>query len=172
MSLYLFIGLTSIVGLMFCFMTHPLAMGLILLLQTTLTAITSGLMAPSFWFSYILFLVFLGGMLVLFIYVTSLASNEMFSFSPKMIIFSYIFMTTMFLFFFLMDPSLFNYFLTILNDNNNLLMHDNMIWTLTLKLYSSTSYIITSILIFYLFLTLIAVVNITQIQEGPLRTFN
>ena len=50
-------------------------MGLTLLIQTILVSIISGLITKTFWFSYILFLVFLGGILVLFIYVTSLASN-------------------------------------------------------------------------------------------------
>jgi NADH-ubiquinone oxidoreductase chain 6 len=58
-------------------------MGLVLLIQTLIVALLTGVLASSFWFSYILFLVFLGGMLVLFIYVTRLASNEMFSISAK-----------------------------------------------------------------------------------------
>lgn len=65
-------------------MHHPLAIGLALLMQTLFIALSTGLVAPSFWFSYILFLVFLGGMLVLFIYVASLASNEIFRFSTKL----------------------------------------------------------------------------------------
>merc|ERR1739838_23170 len=59
-------------------LVHPLAIGLALLFQTILICCTTGLSNLSFWFSYILFLIFLGGILVLFIYVTSLASNEMF----------------------------------------------------------------------------------------------
>ena len=37
----------------------------------------------SFWFSYILFIIIIGGILVLFIYIRRLASNEIFSPSNK-----------------------------------------------------------------------------------------
>jgi NADH-ubiquinone oxidoreductase chain 6 len=41
--------------------------------------VVTGLLADNFVYSYILFLVILGGVLVLFIYITSLVSNEVFS---------------------------------------------------------------------------------------------
>nr|QNV11699.1 NADH dehydrogenase subunit 6 [Rhamphomyia barbata] len=87
MILSLMIMISSFI---FMQMNHPLAMGLMLLMQTFLICLITGLMTKSFWFSYILFLIFLGGMLVLFIYVTSLASNEMFSMSMNLMIFSLI----------------------------------------------------------------------------------
>jgi hypothetical protein len=40
----------------------------------------------SFWFSYILFITIIGGILVLFIYIAKLASNEIFSPSNKILI--------------------------------------------------------------------------------------
>nr|AGO50137.1 NADH dehydrogenase subunit 6 [Kamimuria wangi] len=75
--------MSSLLALIFTRMNHPLAMGLMLLLQLFLVTLITGFMTQSFWFSYILFLVFLGGLLVLFIYVTSLASNEMFTLSTS-----------------------------------------------------------------------------------------
>jgi NADH-ubiquinone oxidoreductase chain 6 len=56
-------------------------MGLVLIVHTIRIGVVTGIMARNFWFSYILFLVFLGGVLVLFIYITRLASNEKFIFS-------------------------------------------------------------------------------------------
>jgi NADH-ubiquinone oxidoreductase chain 6 len=47
-------------------------------LQTIITFLIRGLINKRFWFQYILFIVFVGGMLVLFIYLTRLASNECF----------------------------------------------------------------------------------------------
>jgi len=75
--------LSFICSSIFSTIKHPLAMGLILLIQTIFICLLRGLLIKSFWFSYILFLIFIGGILVLFIYVTSLASNEIFSFSIK-----------------------------------------------------------------------------------------
>lgn len=52
-----------------------------LLFYTRVVGLITGLMGGSYWFSYILVLVFLGGVLVLFLYMTSLASNEKFEFT-------------------------------------------------------------------------------------------
>nr|YP_003433951.1 NADH dehydrogenase subunit 6 [Siphlonurus immanis] len=165
-----FMFLILSMGLTFCLMKHPLAMGLILLIQTTYISVFSGLIAPTFWFAYILFLVFLGGMLVLFIYVTSLASNEMFSISSKTLLFMLLFSTSLLI-------------LTVFFYDHNLWMTPMQTFTETpsltspynisdylYKLYNTMSSIITILLISYLFLTLIIVVSITNIYEGPLRS--
>ena len=65
-------------SLVFTRLNHPLSTGLVLLAQTVLISVSVGLFGKRYWFSYILFLIFLGGMLVLFIYVASLAANEQF----------------------------------------------------------------------------------------------
>nr|UJG45199.1 NADH dehydrogenase subunit 6 [Ephemera vulgata] len=165
-----FLLLILSLGLTFCLMKHPLAMGLILLIQTTYISVASGLMAPTFWFSYILFLVFLGGMLVLFIYVTSLASNEMFSISSKTLMFMFIFtsillMTTVLLYDHMMwiTPTF------MLNEMSSIITSFNLTDYLY-KLYNTISSIITILLISYLFLTLVIVVSVTNVNEGPLRS--
>lgn len=152
-------------------MKHPLAIGLLLLIQTLFICLLSGLVSKSFWFSYILFLIFLGGILVLFIYVTSLASNEIFNFSMKILIFfciNFIFIYTMLIF---IDKNLvINYLIN--HENEPLPQLENLIIENTLsinKLYNFPVNLITIILMIYLFLTLIAVVKITDIFEGPLR---
>nr|QXT45691.1 NADH dehydrogenase subunit 6 [Cinygmina sp. 1 YW01BF06] len=160
------------IGITFTSMSHPLAMGLVLLCQTLLIALLTGLLAPSFWFSYILFLVFLGGMLVLFIYVTSLASNEMFSISSQSMLMILIIGGFLGVFSLFNDPLL--WISPELSEQilqpQSLAISD--LSNLLLKLYSSPSYYLTLLLVTYLFLTLIAVVTITQIYEGPLRSKN
>nr|QXT45848.1 NADH dehydrogenase subunit 6 [Cinygmina sp. 07BF85] len=166
----LFSSLT--VGLIFTSMNHPLAMGLVLLCQTLIIALLTGLLAPSFWFSYILFLVFLGGMLVLFIYVTSLASNEMFSISSQSMIGVSLVGGCLVVFSLLNDPSSWlspELSEQILQPQAQPLSDLSI---LLLKLYSTPSFYLTLLLVAYLFLTLIAVVTITQIHEGPLRSKN
>nr|YP_009233073.1 NADH dehydrogenase subunit 6 [Engaewa walpolea]AMA98216.1 NADH dehydrogenase subunit 6 [Engaewa walpolea] len=76
--LYFILPMIFSISLLFARLTHPLAMGIILLTQTLVVCILSGEFNPCFWFSYILFLIFMGAMLILFIYVASLASNEPF----------------------------------------------------------------------------------------------
>nr|UUJ36950.1 NADH dehydrogenase subunit 6 [Epeorus sp. 06 ZXM-2022a] len=166
------LSLSLTVGFTFLTMSHPLAMGLILLCQTLLISLVTGLLAPSFWFSYVLFLVFLGGMLVLFIYVTSLASNEMFSISAQTMFFSFIFM------FLILGASYFND-PTLWSPSNFSDQAHFLDWTtpqptlnLLIKLYNNPTHLLTLLLVLYLFLTLVAVVTITQIFEGPLRSKN
>lgn len=118
-----------------------------------------------------LFLVFLGGILVLFIYVTSLASNEIFSFSIKILIISLTLLLIIFSLSLIIDKTIIssliiNSEILQLTKLNNFLNED----TLNLnKLYNYPTNLITLVLINYLFLTLIAVVKITNIFQGPLR---
>nr|YP_010238753.1 NADH dehydrogenase subunit 6 [Amphinemura wui]QTE20677.1 NADH dehydrogenase subunit 6 [Amphinemura wui] len=161
-------------SIMFTQMSHPLAMGLMLLVQTVIISILTGMMTQSFWFSYILFLVFLGGLLVLFIYVTSLASNEMFSLSmttlsPLIIGSGMVILILMILDSFFMISGTHNF--EGLNILNTPIYQEESANTLT-KLYNGPTSLITLTLVLYLFLTLIAVVKITKINQGPLRKSN
>nr|UJG45524.1 NADH dehydrogenase subunit 6 [Diplonevra concinna] len=152
-----------IVTFIFMQMIHPLSMGFILLLQTLLICMLIGMMSETYWFSYILFLVFLGGMLILFIYITSIASNETFSMSLKIIISSLImFWIIMFLL----------YFYSNINNNfifNNLMNFNIENSTNLIKLFNYPTNFITILLMNYLLITLIAVVKITNIFYGPIR---
>nr|YP_010261369.1 NADH dehydrogenase subunit 6 [Homoneura interstincta]UIB40276.1 NADH dehydrogenase subunit 6 [Homoneura interstincta] len=167
-------SITLIFSFIFMQMNHPLAMGLMLLFQTTCICLIAGLINKSFWFSYILFLIFLGGMLVLFIYVTSLASNEMFSFSMKFTMISLLAFTILLVLTLFMDKSMMIPFI----HNNEMQMISSEISystenSLSLnKLYNFPTNMITIILMNYLLITLIAIVKITKMFFGPLRFMN
>nr|YP_010385097.1 NADH dehydrogenase subunit 6 [Dolichopus ungulatus]UPL65107.1 NADH dehydrogenase subunit 6 [Dolichopus ungulatus] len=161
-------------SLIFMQMNHPLAMGLMLLIQTFIICLATGIISKTFWFSYILFLVFLGGMLVLFIYVTSLASNEMFSLSMNTLVWtSMMIMITMIIAMF-MDIN----FLTPITENTemwelsntNMLIKENSI--MLNKIYNYPTNLMTLVLINYLLISLIAIVKITNVFYGPLRQMN
>nr|WDA93942.1 NADH dehydrogenase subunit 6 [Neorhodesiella sp.] len=162
-------------SLIFMQMSHPLAMGLTLLIQTVFISIMTGLITKTFWFSYILFLIFLGGMLVLFIYVTSLASNEMFSFSMKLTIYSFIFMMiNLFMIYLFMDKmmlssTMFNTEMMNLTNELSYFMENSLSLN---KLYNFPTNYVTILLMNYLLITLIAIVKITKMFYGPLRTMN
>nr|UFZ13083.1 NADH dehydrogenase subunit 6 [Protohermes similis] len=151
--------------------SHPLAMGLILLLQTVMICLTSGILIQTFWFSYILFLIMLGGMLILFIYMTSLASNELFSISMKTIMINMMLFSILLIIFITDSFSWIsnsmnfdmNLFKTLINTENS---------SELIKLYNFPTMNLTLMLINYLFLTLIIIVKITNIFFGPLRQFN
>uniref|UniRef100_UPI0030FEC0B8 NADH dehydrogenase subunit 6 n=1 Tax=Neopanorpa claripennis TaxID=3135613 RepID=UPI0030FEC0B8 len=172
---FLLLMLNTIISLIFTQMKHPLAMGLLLLTQTLTICLTIGMVSKTFWFSYILFLVFLGGMLVLFIYMTSLASNEMFSMSFKLISLFITFLFFIMLINILLDKNLILSTFSNLDMNNfmELFMLKTNENSLNLtKLYNQPTSMITLMLINYLLLTLIVIVKITNIFHGPLRQKN
>nr|YP_010895233.1 NADH dehydrogenase subunit 6 [Orthoprosopa grisea]WJW73772.1 NADH dehydrogenase subunit 6 [Orthoprosopa grisea] len=167
-------SLTLISSFIFLQMKHPLSMGMMLLIQTTLIAMLTGLMTKSFWFSYILFLIFVGGMLVLFIYMTSLASNEMFSLSMKMIIVSMTFLFMLMLSMYFLDKNIpsfnsMNNEMTSITNMNSYIKENLLNLN---KLYNYPTNMVTILLINYLLITLIATIKITKLFYGPIRSMN
>nr|ASU46004.1 NADH dehydrogenase subunit 6 [Schistocerca nitens] len=163
-------SLSNVMNINFIKLSHPMSMMLFIILQTFLVGLMTGTMMESYWLSYILFLTFLGGMLVLFIYITSIASNEMFQ--PKSI--TMIIIMTMWMFITLtliiLDMTMFMDFFknTETMNINNLINYQEMTMSLE-KLYNSPTFIITMMMMIYLFLALLAVVKITNINQGPIR---
>nr|AXS65277.1 NADH dehydrogenase subunit 6 [Cerambycidae sp. 6 KM-2017] len=159
--------MSILMSIIFPLVNHPLTLGLILLIQTIIISLITGLMNLNFWFSYIVFLIMVGGMLILFIYMTSIASNEKFKFSSKlfMLMMPLTIIMTMFLLMdkFLMNTSMINYELinqTLNTPNFNLTLNKFVNWPLNMNFM---------LIIIYLLITLIMVVKITNIQYGPLR---
>nr|UFZ12836.1 NADH dehydrogenase subunit 6 [Acanthacorydalis unimaculata] len=169
--IHLIMFMNLIITWNFIQMNHPLAMGMILLLQTINICLTSGMLIKTFWFSYILFLIMLGGMLVLFIYMTSLASNELFSISMKNFLFNISLMIILILItsieYFQPSSIIMNVDMNIIENINYNENSMNLI-----KLYNFPTMNLSLLLINYLFLTLIIVVKITNIFFGPLRQMN
>nr|YP_002860168.1 NADH dehydrogenase subunit 6 [Davidius lunatus]ACB48050.1 NADH dehydrogenase subunit 6 [Davidius lunatus] len=169
MSQILIIIFLSLNSLLFIKMVHPMNMGIVLLIQTFLTCLLMGGLSYTTWFSYILFLVFIGGMLVLFVYMTSIASNEAFQKSnyPAMIILN-ISIITMILVVMFMDPLMISFNNTAENMDIMHLFKEHEKTTLT-NLYNMPNAILTIFVMMYLFLTLIVIVFITKSHQGPLR---
>nr|YP_009537802.1 NADH dehydrogenase subunit 6 [Parasarpa zulema]AYN60519.1 NADH dehydrogenase subunit 6 [Parasarpa zulema] len=174
LKMFLSILMISISTLLY-FINHPFSMGLLILIQTFIICLLSGMLINTYWFSYILFLILLGGLLVLFIYVSSVASNELFKikFSIK-ISFIYI-LFIMFLSIFMknnltwmnfsFNDEMINFFYS------NLFFNNEYNFSLS-KLYNKQNYFLMMMMIIYLFFTLIVIVKITNIFFGPLRPFN
>nr|AQP26522.1 NADH dehydrogenase subunit 6 [Nasutitermes triodiae] len=154
-------SMSTMTSLMFTQMKHPMAMGLMLLMQTIMICLISGTMYSSFWFSYILFMIMIGGMLVLFMYMTSLASNEMFAPSNKMLTVSSVTLPILM------------YLMPTVTNNKEMNMHNTMmeneITTTTTVMYNQMMGTMTTMLVIYMLLTLIVVVNIINVSKGPLR---
>lgn len=174
LDIIIIIFLCFITSFIFIQIKHPLAIGLILLIQTFLTCLITGIYAKTFWFSYILFLIFIGGILVLFIYVTSLSSNEIFSISFKLSFISIIIIFLFIIISYFFDNSIIENFIKN-NDRIQLFNQNNLFYENFLslnKIYNFPTNLITLLLINYLFLTLLVTVKITKKNYGPLRPIN
>nr|QIV24754.1 NADH dehydrogenase subunit 6 [Toxeutes arcuatus] len=166
MILTLILFILCLSSLIFILLNHPLSFGLILLIQTLMISLITGMMSSSYWFSYILFMIMVGGMLVLFIYMTSVASNEKFKFSLTILLLITI-AVTFFLLMIILDKFFLatsSFSLELINQNSyfqkNSPLSKFFNWPMSTNMF---------MIIVYLFLTLIMVVKITNIQYGPLR---
>nr|AXS65297.1 NADH dehydrogenase subunit 6 [Histeroidea sp. 5 KM-2017] len=147
----------NFMSMIFMFMKHPLSMGMILFMQTLNVAVASGLITMNFWFTYIIFLIMIGGMMVLFIYMTSVASNEKFNKMGYKFITLMVAMATMI---FMFSIKVFEY--TKINLFSGNIINVN-------KFINFPMSLVMMMMIIYLFITLIAIVKISKISSGPLQ---
>nr|QAT19780.1 NADH dehydrogenase subunit 6 [Eucryptorrhynchus scrobiculatus]UFP90428.1 NADH dehydrogenase subunit 6 [Eucryptorrhynchus scrobiculatus] len=163
MKLFMFNLLLSFI---FMFLSHPLSLGGILLIQTIVMTMMSSFMFFNFWFSYILFLVMIGGMLVMFIYMTSIASNEKFKLPKNMMLYTMIFMIPVFLTMLFVDE----FYSSIISLKFNSLNQSFLMLNMNLsKFFNHPNMKILMFLMIYLLITLIAVVKIIGKNFGSLR---
>nr|AXS65432.1 NADH dehydrogenase subunit 6 [Coleoptera sp. 18 KM-2017]AXS66608.1 NADH dehydrogenase subunit 6 [Tenebrionoidea sp. 22 KM-2017] len=146
------------ISMIFIFMYHPLSMGLILLSQTLMTCLIMGYFFINFWFSYIMFLILIGGMLILFLYMTSIASNEKFKWNFKILM-------LLMMFFLLFNTSIY-YFI-----NKSTINLSSLNFSISLTKFIHHPLMIMFI-IMYLFIIMILVVKISNSKKGPLRLKN
>nr|AFQ62195.1 NADH dehydrogenase subunit 6 [Hydroporus palustris] len=166
------IFLNLILSMIFLFMNHPMSMGLILMIQTILIVLITGLYSYSFWFSYILFLIMIGGMLILFMYMTSLASNEKFKISKNIILMMFFLIFMLLIMLIINDQMIMEYIQknsNLLESINKLIMLKNENLSSLFMLYNNPNFLINILMINYLLITLIAIVKITKSNTGPLR---
>nr|AWV84287.1 NADH dehydrogenase subunit 6 [Alarcta quadrimacula] len=152
-------------NLMIILTSHPMSMGCTLLLQTILASMMCSLNMKNYLVSYILFLIFIGGMLILFMYMSSVASNEKFylfnlSLIMTMMIISFLTVNKMQL---NLEQNLYNEYINPLGLHINFMMN---------KLYLLPSGMLTLMMVVYLLFTLIVVSNIVGIKFSPLRSYN
>nr|YP_009104448.1 NADH dehydrogenase subunit 6 [Callitettix braconoides]AFV32151.1 NADH dehydrogenase subunit 6 [Callitettix braconoides] len=153
---------------LFLMMKHPLSSGFMLLMQTMLACMMNSMNSYSYWFSYILFIIFIGGMMVLFIYIASIASNEKFKFSMKTLV---LMLMTMAIIISIDKNMLINFMNETLTYTKNLKVNNKEMMSIT-KMFNYPMMMLSMMSILYLLLTLIAVVKITDIEKGPLRMKN
>nr|QIZ12544.1 NADH dehydrogenase subunit 6 [Tonicina zschaui] len=147
------------------FMNHPLSMGLMILLNTIIISLSMFFQSSS-WFGFILFLIYIGGLLVMFAYVTALVPNPTFKFNMMLKNF-----TVMMIFWLLLFTNV--EFTSIPSWKN---MEVNLHWEFFYNNFGASLFslfnlnIIIGLVLILLFI-LICIVKICYFKKGPLRTF-
>nr|QJS52210.1 NADH dehydrogenase subunit 6 [Gondwanalimnadia sp. MT-2020] len=162
LSFCLSLFLTLIV--VFIFLNHPLALALNLFFQTLCITVLSTSLLTDPWFSYILFLVFLGGLLVIFAYVSTFAANEKFALSSFSFMCCLVF--SLVTFYFCFYGNYLSWKITYLFN----FIEDLYSLTTSLVLYSVNIGVLC-FLVGYLLLALLIVVRLNRMSDGPLRSF-
>nr|AOY39705.1 NADH dehydrogenase subunit 6 [Scolytinae sp. BMNH 1040319] len=159
--------MNSMFSTLFMFLNHPLSLGSILLIQSILTAVLSGLIFINFWLSYILFLIMVGGMLIMFMYMTSIASNEKFKMPKTMMMIMLIItmLTAMMIMLNLSDSSI----LPMNSEMINMKLSKNFMNLSLNKFFNWPNFMMLIMIMTYLLITLIAIVKITKSKMGPMR---
>nr|QQQ88890.1 NADH dehydrogenase subunit 6 [Hyalella tiwanaku] len=154
------LSVSVVLSCMFTQISSPLGLGIIVIMFSLFISVSMSLVCVTSWFSLLLFMLFLSGMMIVFIYVCSLASNEIHFYS-----FSVIYLMLSFMALITLSPAI-NSLMTISSD----LFSKTDSCALMYKVYSFSVYLFTLALIIYLLVTLIVVVKICTVSEGPVRT--
>nr|YP_008757644.1 NADH dehydrogenase subunit 6 [Nesidiocoris tenuis]AFI54859.1 NADH dehydrogenase subunit 6 [Nesidiocoris tenuis] len=159
-------SLILVLNMMFMSVKHPMSMGLILIIQTIMVSMYIGVKMKTFFMSYLMLIMILSGMLVLFIYMASVASNEKFKYSNKMLM-SFIIM------FILIWVSTYKLKWTIVSNkvmsNTHLLFNKESDIQFLSKMFSECMSI-TIMLMLYLFYTMIVVNFMVSNHQGTMKT--
>nr|UGN61573.1 NADH dehydrogenase subunit 6 [Paracyba sp.] len=142
-------------------MKNPMSMGVSLMIQTTLVIILMNSIMSNSWFAMITFMMMIGGLLIMFMYMSSIASNEKFKLKINL--------TMIFILMILIQEEMM--LSNQLNENQELITTDNLSFSL-MKIYNKKSMAITIMLVLYLLLTMISVTKMVKHHKGPLRAFN
>nr|WMC20898.1 NADH dehydrogenase subunit 6 [Helicocranchia sp. n SB-2022] len=165
MSLLLMVSLGFSLSSICLMVIQPLSLGFMLSL---LTLFISGLMGMIIfsWYGYLLFLVYIGGLLVMFMYVISLIPNLIFI-SSKVFMYTFViffgflvmnlFVSKEFISIDMKSFSLFDYSAMSMYGGSMIMMYDNFM-----------CYLLLGVVLLFL---LISVVKICYYCEGPLRVF-
>nr|YP_009742291.1 NADH dehydrogenase subunit 6 [Mammilla kurodai]QID90386.1 NADH dehydrogenase subunit 6 [Mammilla kurodai] len=149
---------------MFPLMAQPLSLGLSIMMSTLLMCMLTSMFLSS-WYGYILFLIYVGGLLVMFAYVSALSPNVLFSGGGALVFFGVLFILFAGMFFY--------YKFSDMSSISYSSLYSQM---KSLKIYGSqlVSPQVTSILVglgSILLVNLIVVVKICYYQQAPLRPF-
>nr|YP_009118049.1 NADH dehydrogenase subunit 6 [Brachyuropus grewingkii]AJF22810.1 NADH dehydrogenase subunit 6 [Brachyuropus grewingkii] len=156
--------LSTTVSVLFMFSKTPLMMALLIVSQTLTVAVSLYVFLLSSWLSFILFMILVSAMMVIFVYVSSLASNDFLTLPYSLFVSILYFAPTLVL----------GAYLTLAYSKNltktqSTMSDTDLGPTIAYKLYAPYISSFTLFLITYLLVTLVIVAKITLSSKGALR---
>lgn len=143
---------------------HPITLGFLLIFSSVIFSIIIFLISRTPWISFVLIIVFLRGSIVIFIYITSISSNEVisieFKFLPIIVLLILILIINN-------NNPLYNN-IKNLNPIKNLINRNSI--EIIYKTYNNSLNFFTLFIIIYLLLIIIVAVKITISSKSPLRS--
>nr|YP_009520507.1 NADH dehydrogenase subunit 6 [Macrosteles quadrimaculatus]AWX90837.1 NADH dehydrogenase subunit 6 [Macrosteles quadrimaculatus] len=139
------------------FMKTPMSMGMLLMTQTLMATMLTAKLMSSSWMSMVMFLMLIGGLLILFMYMSSIASNEKFKMNYKMFLMTMIMIMPM------------EELMSEMQLNENQLIYSKNETIVFMKMYNKKTMMITIMMFIYMLLTMVIVTKIVKINKGPLR---
>nr|ATZ70752.1 NADH dehydrogenase subunit 6 [Conus venulatus] len=165
MSSLLIITLAFSTLLILPMMSQPLSLGLVIMVSTLFMCMVSG-MTTSVWYGYILFLIYVGGLLVMFAYVAALSPNVLFGgLTPLFSLIMFFPILFMFFYFYFFKDSSYLSF----ESSSSKLMYLKMYGVELISPYMISILIGLGVI---LLINLIVVVKICYYQQASLRPFS
>nr|QNE85398.1 NADH dehydrogenase subunit 6 [Psychomyia pusilla] len=150
-------------NIMFMLSKHPMILNFIIFIQLLNSCFFMNLLINKSWFSYLLFIMFIGGLMILFMYMCSISTNMKFKINFKFYIGS---MLMFMLMFYSMKYDMFNYKINNF-DFNDLIINNN--YNYLFKLFNNNSLMISLMTINMLFFMMIYTSKMIMNVKGPLR---
>nr|QTT61205.1 NADH dehydrogenase subunit 6 [Tritia pfeifferi] len=165
MSALIVFSMTVSMFLLLPLMMQPLSLGLVVMISTLLMCFISAITLSS-WYGYILFLIYVGGLLVMFAYVAALSPNVLFGKGTPMVFFMVMILPLSIIFYFLplIDMSSIGYI--------NIFSEMEFLKIYGVEMVAPQMISILIGLAFILLINLIVVVKICYYQQASLRPFS
>nr|YP_010277833.1 NADH dehydrogenase subunit 6 [Cataglyphis aenescens]UHY95037.1 NADH dehydrogenase subunit 6 [Cataglyphis aenescens] len=170
--------LTIIFSIMFILMSnismiHPIIMMIILLIYSSIICLNLSFWKSNYLYSIMLFLIMISGLLIIFLYFSSLISNEQINFKfNKFLFLSFIINLTIFLNW-KFNYNIYSYMKKYnFSETNQILYINEMNFQNILNLYEYPFNNITIASMFYLLITLFSIIKICSLKSISLRKIN
>nr|YP_010926790.1 NADH dehydrogenase subunit 6 [Rhopalosiphum maidis]WKF54297.1 NADH dehydrogenase subunit 6 [Rhopalosiphum maidis] len=160
-----FILLTNLImAILLTMMKSPISSNLIILIQTMTLTLMINMITKTAWISFMVFILYIGGLMIIFLYISSIAFNEL-NINKNYKIMIYKLMISLILIFYMklyFNIENFNY-------ENKFMFEDNFN---LLNMFMMPNNLMIYLIILILFFMLILIIWMLKINKGPIRQKN